>query len=124
MCFSTILFVTYIDVNSKLRTLLFSVGDRHCFDAHPEPDQNFYFDADPDREWHQNDAGPYADPAPSFVHLGITEIRFLLTFTAAAIHLGLSCSLVVRIRIRPIRQSDADLIRIHNTYAIIPLVTF
>jgi hypothetical protein len=42
---------------------------------HPEPDQNFYFDADPGRERHQNDAGPHADPAPSFTHVGITEIR-------------------------------------------------
>jgi hypothetical protein len=108
---------TYIDVNSKLRTLLVSVGDRHCFDAHPEPDQNFYFDADPDGERHQNDADPHVDPTQRITHVGITEIRFLLTFTALPVHLGVSFSSLIPIRTRrmigmpwmpiPIRQNDA-----------------
>ncbi len=48
--------------------------------------------------------------------------------------LGLSFSSLIPIRIRrmigmpwmpiPIRQNDADPIRIHNTYGIIPLMTF
>ncbi len=40
-----------------------SVVDRHRFDADPDP--NFHVDADPDLDWHHNDA----DPTPSFRHV-------------------------------------------------------
>ncbi len=43
---------------------MISVGDRHCFDAVPDPNIHVNVDTDPDR--HQNDADPLADPTPSF----------------------------------------------------------
>ncbi len=39
--------------------------DRHRFDADPDPDPTFHFDVDPDSDWHQNNADPLADLAPS-----------------------------------------------------------
>jgi hypothetical protein len=39
-----------------------SVVDRHRFDAYPCPDPNFSIDANPDSDWHQNDADPHAHP--------------------------------------------------------------
>jgi hypothetical protein len=40
-----------------------------------DPDPNFHVDADPDPDpgWHQNEADPYADPTPSFTHVGKSE---------------------------------------------------
>jgi hypothetical protein len=32
----------------------------HRFDYDPDP--NFHVDADPDQDWHQNDADPHTDP--------------------------------------------------------------
>jgi hypothetical protein len=34
--------------------------DLHRFDADLNP--NFHVDADPDPDWHQNEADPHADP--------------------------------------------------------------
>jgi hypothetical protein len=47
--------------------LYFSVVDRHRFMS-----IHFHVDAgpDPDRDWHQNDPDPHADPAPNFTHVG------------------------------------------------------
>jgi hypothetical protein len=42
-----------------------SVGDRHCFDAVPDP--NFHVNVDPDPDCHQNDADPLADPTQRFL---------------------------------------------------------
>jgi hypothetical protein len=41
-----------------------SVMDWHRFDADLDP--NFHVDADPDPDWHQNNADPHADPIPNF----------------------------------------------------------
>ncbi len=71
-----------------LSTLLFSVVDRHRFDAHQKLDFNFDADPDLDPERHQNDAGPHADPAPSFTHAGIPEIRVLTYIHSSANPLG------------------------------------
>jgi hypothetical protein len=30
----------------------------------PDPDPNFHVDADPNPDWHQNDADPHANPTP------------------------------------------------------------
>jgi hypothetical protein len=40
------------------------------FDDDSDTDPNFQVDADPDTDWHQNDADPHADPTPSFTHVG------------------------------------------------------
>ncbi len=54
--------------------------DRYRFDADLDPDQNFHVDADPDPErdpdWHENNAGPHADPTPIFKHVGKSEFYF------------------------------------------------
>jgi hypothetical protein len=48
--------------------------DRHRFDANPDPNPNFHYEADsppdPDPNWHQNGADPHADPTPSLAHVG------------------------------------------------------
>jgi hypothetical protein len=36
--------------------------DRHCFDADQDSDPNFHVYADPDPDWHQNDADPHNFP--------------------------------------------------------------
>jgi hypothetical protein len=40
------------------------------------PIRILYFDADPDPEWHQNDADPHTDPSPSYTHGGKSK-KFL-----------------------------------------------
>ncbi len=56
--------------------------DRHRFDVDPDPDPNFHVNADPDPnpdpDWHQNDEAPYADPTPSFTHVGKSDFFLLL----------------------------------------------
>ncbi len=44
--------------------------NRHPFDADPDLDPNFHVEADPDPDWHQNEADPHADPNPSLQMLG------------------------------------------------------
>ena len=41
------------------------------------------FYADPD--WHQNNADPHADPAPSFTHDENSELLFIILVTALPI---------------------------------------
>jgi hypothetical protein len=64
--------------------------DRHRFDANPDP--NFHVNADPDPnpdlDWHQNDEAPYADPTPSFTHVGRSDFFF----TFSPIIASLQCS--------------------------------
>jgi hypothetical protein len=45
-----------------------SFDDRHRFV--PGPASNFHVDADPDSEWHQDNADPHADPTSRFTHVG------------------------------------------------------
>ncbi len=49
-----------------------SVVDRHSFNAVPD----FRVGADPDPDWHQNDADSHADPNPSFTHVGKSDFYF------------------------------------------------
>jgi hypothetical protein len=48
--------------------------DRHSFDAYPDP--TFYFDADPDSN---------PNTAPSFAHIGKSEKKSGLLFTAVPV---------------------------------------
>jgi hypothetical protein len=48
--------------------------DRHRFNVDLDPD--LHFDADPDPDWHRNDADSHADLTPSFTHVGKSEIFF------------------------------------------------
>ncbi len=41
------------------------VVNRHRFDADPDLDPNLYVNADPDPNWHQNEADPHAYPTQS-----------------------------------------------------------
>jgi hypothetical protein len=43
----------------------------------PDPDPNFHVDADPDTDWHQNDADPPADPTP-YVTCRALKYSFIL----------------------------------------------
>jgi|688.fasta_scaffold2001404_1 hypothetical protein len=47
-----------------------SVVDRHRFDANPDPDPTFYFDADPKSGSASKNANPHTDPIPSFTEVG------------------------------------------------------
>jgi hypothetical protein len=63
-----------------LGLLIISVVYRHRFDATPDLDPTFHFNADPDQEWHQNNANPHANLTPSLY------IFFLLLFTAMSVY--------------------------------------
>ncbi len=54
--------------------------DRPHVDADLDPAPNFHFYADPDPDWHQNDADSHADRTPSFTH--VNRINFLLLASA------------------------------------------
>ncbi len=49
---------------------------RHRFDAVPDPDPNFYVDADTDPDRPPNDADPQANPAPSSTHVGKSKFIY------------------------------------------------
>jgi hypothetical protein len=55
--------------------------DLHPCDVDTDPISLVY--ADPD--WHQNNAGPHADPAPSFTHDEKSELLFIILVTALPI---------------------------------------
>jgi hypothetical protein len=55
--------------------------DRHRCDVVTDPISLVY--ADPD--WHQNNADPHADPAPSFTHDEKSELLFIILVTALPI---------------------------------------
>jgi hypothetical protein len=72
-----------------------SVVDRHCFDADSDSVPTLHVDADPDPDWHQNDAHPYADPSPSFTP--VEEVRgFSLLFTAIPVYNDFPVSSIVK----------------------------
>jgi hypothetical protein len=87
---------------------------------------SIFFYADPGRERHQNDAGPHADPAPSFTHAGIPEIRVLTYIHSSANPFGFILLLIDtdpeddRTIPIQIRQNDADPTRSGSTTHIIP----
>jgi hypothetical protein len=60
-----------------------SVVDRHRFDA--DPDQTFHFKADPDLDWHRNNADPHADLTPSFTQVGELGKHFTFIHSNAGI---------------------------------------
>ncbi len=53
-----------------------SVLVRHRFDADPDLDPNFHFDADQDPDWDQNDADPHADPTKFYTCQKIRKTFF------------------------------------------------
>jgi hypothetical protein len=61
-------------VLSKSQILAIFVVDRPRFDSDPDQDSNFHVGADPDPDWHQNNADQYrqklcgSDPIPIRIH--------------------------------------------------------
>jgi hypothetical protein len=56
-----------------------SLVDGLRFEADPDLDPTFHFDADPDPDWHQNNAGTHADPTPSIPLVG-KYVKNVFTF--------------------------------------------
>jgi hypothetical protein len=64
-----------------------SVVDRHRCDVDTDPNSLVHADPDPDPDpnWHQNNADPHEDHAPSFTHVEKSELLFIILVTALPI---------------------------------------